>query len=259
MSDLALIHDQPDEPTGFVPRPHEIAERDEAITGIRKMERERKLRRLVTVGGGWIFGACMTVVAGAAVAIAVHRPVPRDHFSTGFIRADGVYERPLLNEDLPKDRSDILLKYSLIQYVTCWEAYSWQAAPRCYAIVSAMSEPPLRDRFQTARNDKKNPENPVAIYGDGPGSAKADVIAVRVNLDDRAPNAPTVSFVLRITTPGRPDRTIRKTATIAWSPPPAGGWATDQDPIPYDIQENYDPMGITIGHYVSTDDLGAVQ
>jgi len=254
MSGFAIDRDG-EVPTGFVPRSQEVSDNAKVINEIRQMERERKLRRLVTVAGGWVFGGCMTVVAASAVALMVHRPVPHDRLIATFNRADGAYEAPVMVEDLPKARSDILLKYSLIQYINAMESYSWEASNRNYNLVSAMSDKPLQTQFQAIRNDKKNPENPFVIYGNGPGAMKVDVIATKINLDDQSPNAPTAQIKLMITTPGRPDRTLIKTASIIWAPPPAGGWETDKDPIPPEIQQQFDPMGITITHYKSVVDL----
>lgn len=255
----AVLDHEADAPTGFVPRAHEVAEQDRAVAGFRAMECERKLWRLFTVAGGWVFGVCMTVMAGGAVALLVHRPAPHDRLIAVPLGNETPYQPPVLVEDLPRSRSDILLRHSLREFIKANESYSWEGDRHNYNLVSAMSDPALRAKFQAIRNDKKNPENPAVIYGTGPGAGKADVIAMKINIDEASPNAPTAQIVVRITTPGKPDRTVSKTASMTWAPPPAGGWETDQDPIPLEIQQQYDPMGITIGHYTSYPDLRTAQ
>ena len=231
-------------PPGFVPRGEELTKITRAISSARGLERERRIRRLVTVGGGWAVAAFMTVVAGACLGVMWVRPVPRDLLYIAMMHADGTYDAPQLREDLPRSQRDILFRHSVIQYVFARENYSWEGVNANYRRASAMSAPEERDRYQTVMLDKRNPDNPAVVYGEGLNASDADVTAIQVRTDPAAPNAVDAMFVLKVTAPNQAPRTIRKTARMTWMPA--------EDRIPPAIQQIYDPAGIAFTHYSSS-------
>jgi type IV secretory pathway component VirB8 len=238
-------------PPGYVPRGEELTEITRAISSARGLERERRIRRLVTVGGGWAVAAFMTVVAGACLGVMWVRPVPRDLLYVAMMHGDGTYDAPQLREDLPRSQRDMLFRHSVIQYVFARENYSWEGVNANYQRASAMSAPAERDRYQTAMLDKRNPENPAVIYGEGMNAAAVDVTAIQVRADPATPNAVDAMFVLRITAPNQAPRIIRKTARMTWMPA--------EDHIPPEIQQVYDPLGIAFTHYSSSPDPEAAR
>jgi len=238
-------------PPGYVPRGAQLTEITRAISSARGLERERRLRRLVTVGGGWAVAAFMTVVAGACLGVMWVRPVPRDLLYVAMMHGDGTYDAPQLREDLPRSQRDMLFRHSVIQYVFARENYSWEGVNANYQRASAMSAPAERDRYQTAMLDKRNPENPAVIYGEGMNAAAVDVTAIQVRADPATPNAVDAMFVLRITAPNQAPRIIRKTARMTWMPA--------EDHIPPEIQQVYDPLGIAFTHYSSSPDPEAAR
>ena len=205
-------------PPGYVPRGERLAEITRAISSARGLERERRIRRLVTIGGGWAVAAFMTVVAAACLGVMWTHPAPRDRYYVAMMHDDGTYDTPQLREDLPRSQRDMLFRHSVIQYVFARENYSWEGVNANYRRVSAMSAPAERDRYQTAMLDKRNPENPAVIYGEGLNAATADVTAIQVRTDPATPNAVDAMFVLKITAPNQASRTIRKTARMTWMP-----------------------------------------
>ena len=233
-------------PPGYVPRGEELAEITRAIAAARGLERERRIRRLVTIGGGWAVAAFMTLVAAACLGVMWVRPVPRDRYYVAMMHDDGTYDAPQLRENLPRSQRDMLFRHSVIQYVFARENYSWEGVNANYQRASAMSAPAERDRYQTVMLDKRNPENPAVIYGEGLNAATADVTAIQVRADPAAPNAVDAMFVLRVTAPNQAPRTIRKTARMTWMPA--------EDRIPPEIQQVYDPLGIAFTHYSSSPD-----
>ncbi len=113
-------------PPGYVPRGEELTEMTRAIAAARGLERERRIRRLVTIGGGWAVAAFMTVVATACLGVMWTRPAPRDHFYVAMMHDDGTYDAPRLREDLPRSQRDMLFRHSVVQYVFARENYSWE-------------------------------------------------------------------------------------------------------------------------------------
>ena len=236
-------------PPGYVPRGNEQAELSRAFAAARGLERERRIRRLVTIGGGWAVAAFMTLVAAACLGVMWVRPVPRDLLYVAMMHDDGTYDAPRLREDLPRSQRETLFRHTVIQYVFARENYSWEGVNAHYLRASAMSAPAERDRYQAVMLDKRNPDNPAVIYGEGLNAAVADVTAVRVRADPSAPNAVDAMFVLKVTAPNQAPRTIRKTARMTWMPA--------EDRIPPAIQQVYDPAGIAFTHYASTPDPDA--
>ena len=51
-------------PPGYVPRGEGLAEVTRAVAAARGLERERRIRRLVTIGGGWAVAVFMTARRG---------------------------------------------------------------------------------------------------------------------------------------------------------------------------------------------------
>ena len=238
-------------PPGYVPRGERLAEITRAISSARGLEREQRIRRLVTIGGGWAVAAFMTVVASACLGVMWTRPAPRDRYYVAMMHDDGTYDAPQLREDLPRSQRDMLFRHSVIQYVFARENYSWEGVNANYQRASAMSAPAERDRYQTAMLDKRNPENPAVIYGEGLNAAAVDVTAIQVRADPATPNAVDAMFVLKVTAPNQASRTIRKTARMTWMPA--------EDRIPPEIQLVYDPLGIAFTHYSSTLDPDAAR
>jgi type IV secretory pathway component VirB8 len=244
MSDSAL-------PPGFALRGEALQEVTRAIATARGLERERRIRRLITVGGGWAVAAMMTAVAAASLGVMWKRPVPQDRFYVSVLHDDGTYEAPVVREDLPRSQRDLLFRHTVIQYVLGRENYSWEGVNANYRRVSAMSAPDERDRYQAIMLDRRNPENPSVLYGEGLGAAVADVTAIQVQADPASPYAVDAVFLLKITAPNQAPRTLRKTARMTWM--------AAEDRIPADVQQMFDPMGIAFSHYSSTPDPDAAR
>jgi len=231
---------------GHVPRGEERDEVSRALAGVRGLERERRMRHLVTIFMGWGMAAFMTLVALACLAVLWARPAPRDRYYVAMMHDDGTYEAPQLREDLPASQRDLLFRHTVIEYVRARENYSWEGVNATYVRASAMSAPAERDRYQAVMLDKRNPDNPAAVYGEGVNAAIADVGAIQVRVDPAARYAVDAMFVVRVTAPNQAPQTIRKTARLTWMPA--------EDRIPPEIQQLYDPAGIAFTHYASTPD-----
>jgi type IV secretory pathway component VirB8 len=233
-------------PPGYVPRGSDLSELRRASAASHGLERERRIRRLVTIGGGWVVAAMMTTVAVACLAVMWVRPLPRDRFYVAILHDDGTYDAPEVRDDLPRRQRDLLFRHTVIQYVFARENYSWEGVNANYLRTSAMSSPAERDRYQAVMLDKRNPENPAVVYGDGLNAAIADVTAVQVRPDPASPDAVDAMFVVKITAPNQAPQIVRKTARMTWMPA--------DDRIPAAIQQLYDPAGIAFTHYSSTID-----
>lgn len=238
-------------PPGYVPRGADLTELRRASAAAHGLERERRIRRLVTIGGGWAVAGMMTAVAVACLGVMWIRPLPRDRFYVAMMHDDGTYDAPQVREDLPRRQQQILFRHTVIQYVFSRENYSWEGVNANYLRASAMSAPAERDRYQAVMLDKRNPENPAVLYGDGLNAAIADVTAVEVRRDPASPNAVDAMFVVKITAPNKEPQLIRKTARMTWMPA--------EDRIPATIQQLYDPAGIAFTHYSSIVDPEAKQ
>jgi len=222
-----------------------------AIAAVRGLERERRIRRLVTIGGGWAVAGMMSLTAAACLGVMWVRPVPQDRLYIAVLHDDGTYDAPAAREDLPRSQRDMLFRHTVIQYVFARENYSWEGVNANYRRASAMSAPAERDRYQSVMLDRRHPENPAVVYGEGLNAATADVMAIQVKADPASPNAVDAVFLVRITAPNQPPRTIRKTARMTWMP------AADR--IPPEIQQVHDPLGIAFTHYTATPDPEAVR
>lgn len=237
----------------FIQKPR--VQKDEAqahaLASARGFEQERRLRRLIAIGGGWLAAGMMTLVAVGALGILWHRPVPHDRFYVSILHEDGTYDAPAPREDLPPSRRVILFRHTVIQYIMARENYSYEGVNANYRRASVLSAPAERERYQSMMLDKRNPENPVNVYGDGMNAAIADVTSVQVKEDPASPNAVDAVFWIKITAPTQPPRTIRKTARMTWMPA--------DDHIPADVQQNYDPAGIAFTHYSATPDPDAAR
>ena len=231
-------------PPGYVPRGSDLSELRRASAATHGLERERRIRRLVTIGGGWVVAGMMTTVAVACLAVMWVRPMPRDRFYVAMLHDDGTYDAPEVRDDLPRRQQEILFRHTVMQYVFARENYSWEGVNANYLRTSAMSAPAERDRYQAVMLDKRNPENPAVVYGDGLNAAIADVTAVQVRPDPASPNAVDAMFVVKITAPNQAPQIVRKTARMTWMPA--------DDRIPAAIQQLYDPAGIAFTHYSST-------
>lgn len=245
MSDLATT------PPGFALRGADLKESARVFKIVDDLERERRIRRLVTIGGGWIMATLMTGVAVACLGVMWVRPVPQDRHWVAVLHDDGTYDPPVVREDLSRSQQAILFQYTVQQYVRARENYSWEGINANYKRASAMSAPAERARYQGVMLDRKHPENPAVLYGDGLNAAITDVGNIVVRLDPNSPNAVSVSFVLKITPPNLPPRTLRKTAVMTWM--------DARDQIPADVQQQYDPAGIAFTHYSSNPDPDAAR
>jgi type IV secretory pathway component VirB8 len=221
------------------------------IAAARGLEQERRLRRVVTIAGGWAVACFMTLVSSMALGVMWHRPAPRDRYYVAMIHDDGTYEAPQLRDDLPRGQRDLLFRHTVIQYVFARENYTWEAVNANYQRASAMSAPAERDRYQGVMLDKRNPENPAVVYGEGLNASAVDVTAIQVRVDPASPNAVDAMFMLRITAPGQAARIVRKTARMTWMPA--------EDRIAPAVQQVYDPAGIAFTHYSSTPDPEAAR
>ena len=223
-----------------------------AVAAARGLEHERRLRRLVTVGGGWVAAGMMTLVAGGCLAVVLTRPVPKAQVYVSLLHDDGSYDAPVVRDDLPQSRRDMLFRYTVMQYILARENYSYEGINANYRLASVLSAPAERERYQSLMLDKKNPENPVVIYGDGLNASIADVQSnVQIRVDPASPGALDAIFLVKVTAPNQPARMVRKTARLTWMP------ADDQ--IPLEVQQQHDPLGIAFTHYSSTPDPEAVR
>jgi len=238
-------------PSGFVPRGEERDGITRALAGVRALEREGRMRRLVTIFMGWGMAAFMTLIALACLAVLWARPAPRDRLYVAILRADETYEAPRPREDLPASQRDMLFRHTVIEYVRARENYTWEGVNAIYQRASAMSAPEERDRYQAVMLDRRNPSNPAVVYGEGANAAMADVSAIQVRVDPAARYAVDAMFVVRITAPGQAPQLIRKTARLTWMP------AADR--IPPEVQQLYDPAGVAFTHYESTPDPEAAR
>ena len=237
--------------SGLVLRGEALQEATRAMNAVASLDRERRIRRLVTVGGGWVMAMLMGGVAAAALGVMWVRPVPRDRVYVAVLHDDGTYDAPIAREDLSASRKEMLFRYSVVQYVKARENYSWEGVNINYRRVSAMSSPTERDRYQAVMIDRRNPDNPAVLYGDGLNAAIADVTAIQVRSDPASPNSVDAVFLVKITAPNQAPRTIRKTARLTWMPA--------EDRIPPEVQQEFDPLAIAFTHYSSTPDPGAAQ
>jgi type IV secretory pathway component VirB8 len=238
-------------PPGYALRGAELAEVTRAIAAARGLERERRVRRIVTICGGWAVAAMMSIVSAVCLGVMWIRPVPQDRLFVAVLHDDGTYDAPQVREDLPRGRRDMLFRHTVAQYVFARENYSWEGVNANYRRASAMSAPAERDRYQAVMLDRRHPENPAVVYGDGLNAAIVDVTAIQVKADPASPNAVDAVFLLKVTAPNQAPRTVRKTARMTWMPA--------EDRIPPEIQQVYDPLGIAFTHYTSTPDPDAVR
>lgn len=216
------------------------------MLGVRSLDREARTRRLVTIGGGWAMAGFMTLVAGGCLGVMWNRPVPRDLLYVALMHDDGSYDPPRVREDMSRSQRDMLFRHTVTQYVFARENYSWEGINANYVRASAMSAPAERERYQTVMLNRKDPENPAIVYGEGIGASTADVVSIQVRPDPATPNAVDAVFMVKITTPGQAARTIRKTARMTWM-------LADEHISPM-TQQLYDPAGIAFTHYSSTPD-----
>lgn len=235
---------------GFALRPGDVAEAKRSLAVVDSLVREGRLRRLVTIAGGWVFGSLMTLIAVACLRVMWVRPVVHDRVYVSIVHDDGTFDAPALRDDLPRSLHDAVFRHTVIQYVRDNENYVWESINGNYKRVSAMSTPAERARYQAKMLDRKNPENPAVLYGEGQNAAVVDVEAIQVRTDPATPNAVTAAFLLKITPPGLPPRRLRKTANMTW--------LSAADTIPPDIQQLYDPLGIAFSHYQSDLDPEAI-
>ncbi len=226
---------------GFALRGDALAEVKQSYAVVDGLVRERRLRRLVTIGGGWIVAGMMTTVAAACLAIMWDRPTVQDRVYVSIVHDDGTFDAPKVRDDLPRSLHDTVFRHTVIQYVRDRENYVWESVNGNYRRVSAMSTPAEMARYQAVMLDRKNPDNPAVLYGDGLNAAVVDVVGIQVRTDPATPYAVSAAFVIKITAPGLPPRTLRKTASITW--------LAAADVIPPDIQQAYDPLGIAFSHY----------
>jgi len=233
-------------PPGFAPRGEGLKEAQRAMAHVDGMERERRIRRLVTIGGGWVVAAMMTAVAGGCLAVMWARPVPQDRPFVIVMRDDGSYAPAQVRDDLGASQKAVLFRHTVEQYVKARENYTWEGINGLYRQASAMSAPAERARYQALMLDPKSPENPGVLYGEGINAASADVTSIVVRSDPNAPFSVAASFVLKVQPPNLPARYFRKTATMSWM--------DARDAIPPAIQQQYDPAGISFAHYASNID-----
>ena len=195
--------------------------------------------------GIWSAAGMMTCVAAGSLAILWHRPVPQDRFYVSVLHDDGTYNPPMPREDLAPSQRDMLFRYTVIQYVLARENYAYESVNANYRRASILSAPAERERYQSVMLDKRNPENPVVMYGDGINAKIADVQGnIRIRIDPATPNAVDALFLVKVTAPNQRERLVPKTARMTWMP------AADQ--IPAETQQMYDPLGIAFTHYSST-------
>jgi hypothetical protein len=244
MSDLAAN-------PGLVLRGDASQEVQAHFADVRSLERERRRMRRVGFWGGWMMAGMMTGVAGLFAGIYLHRPVPRDQLYVAVMHDDGTYEPPVMRDDLTRSQRSMVLRYTLGEYIRCREEYSWESINALYRRCSAMSDLKEQARYQQPILDDANPQNPYRLYGTGASAGRAEVVAMRMQIDPSSPNAVNAFVAVRLTPPDKltagggtaaPKR-VRKVIHLTWDDPDI--------PLPMEVQQMFDPAGIVITHYAS--------
>ena len=221
------------------------------IAATRGLEHERRIWRLFSVAGGWCVAGLMTCVAVASLTIVLNRPMPRDVLHVALVHDDGSYDPPRARDDLSFGQRARLFNYTVVQYVQARENYSYEGINANFQRASAMSAPEEAARYKKTILDKKSPDNPALLYGDGLNAGTANVTSIQLRPDPASPNAIDAAFVLEVTLPNQPKRSLRKTARLAWM--------DASDRIPIAVQQQYDPAGIAFLSYASTIDPDLMQ
>lgn len=244
MSDVAVDD-------GFVLRGAARAEAEHVFAEVRSLERERRRMRRIGVYGGWAVAGMMTCVAGLFGGIYLHRPVPRDVLYVAVMHDDGTYEPPAPRDDLSRSQRQMVLRYTLGEYIKCREEYSWESVNALYRRCSAMSSPDEQQRYQAPILNDQDPANPYRLYGTGDKAGRVEVVAVRLQTDPSSPNSVNAFVTERLIPPANlsaggssatPMR-VRKIVHLTFDQP--------EDQLPMEVQQAFDPAGVVITHYTS--------
>ena len=136
-------------PPGYVPRGERLAEITRAISSARGLEQERRIRRLVTIGGGWAMAGMMSLIATACLGVMWTRPAPRDHFYIAMMHGDGTCR--LRGRRGATAHAFLAFRH---QYKVRRE-YSWEGVNANYRRASR-ERTGERDRYRAVAADKRN-------------------------------------------------------------------------------------------------------
>jgi type IV secretory pathway component VirB8 len=128
----------------------------------RKARRDRRSRWL---SGGTTL-ALLAVCAAQATAITLMLPLEKPVPIIVYQRADGTVVNTVEWASLPREVQEDTTVNVVWNYVQQRESWSEGNAGWAWTVVSAMSSPPVRDRFQ-AWYRKENPDSPARTYRDG--------------------------------------------------------------------------------------------
>ncbi|MDB5848221.1 MAG: virB8 [Rhodoferax sp.] len=117
---------------------------------------EREVRRSRWVNRGLMTYSVMATAACAALIGVVSYTVPNVRIQPVYMiaRDDGTFDTVNSQWELPKNLTDAQKKATFWQYVQQRESYQRLSARDNYEVVSAMSAPEVRERFQNYWNDK---------------------------------------------------------------------------------------------------------
>lgn len=140
-------------------------------------------------------------------------------------------------EDLSAGQREVVLRKTLLEYLRARIEYVYQLQQRDYTTVSALSEPKLREVYQSAWWNGKTPGHPHLVYGNSPTAGYALVTQAAIHRDPNASNAASATFTLHRVLPNAAPQDVKMRADFAW-----GDAAPGDIPIP--ILEQYDPLSI---------------
>ena len=234
---------------GLLPRGEAAALAERSMAETRRAATLSTLRHGVLTLGGWTvaLGACG--VAWFALRELHTRPVPEPQVYVSIVWADRTLP-PKLRRDLTAAEREVVRLNTFARYVRCREEYVWAALRECYQHVSAMSSPAVRAAYQNRMNDKQDPAAPRQYYGDDAGAGTGRIDG-RVNVypDRREPNHYVATFTLVEERPGKPAARRNRIVRLVYD----DGSAV----IPYDLQQDYTPLGDVVVWYVNDPDRAA--
>jgi type IV secretion system protein VirB8 len=169
-----------------------------AVESLNFQQREvRRSRRVSLFAVGW---ASVATVLLCVNIVTLSYTVPSVHLVPLWIynHPDGTVDVVHNQSSLPEAISDADKRAWLWQYVKLRESYVWPDAHDNYDVVSAMSAPDVRDRFQAWYNDK---------IPDAPGPVKSlgkdGVIQVKLRDSDLVGDIFTVRYCRYVELPGQ--------------------------------------------------------
>lgn len=231
-----------------VPVPTERLEELYAGTVSYQAANARKWRRRGVIG--LTFGAVATVTMFAeAWAIVEMLPLVRVVPVMMTMNADGSVDTHVMFSALPKDKRVAAIQASLWQYVRLRESYSFSEWRYNYDVVSAMSEPRVREQFQTWVNGK-SPNNPVIKYAKDTTETALFVGGGFLSHDDTySSGVYQITFMQQVWTADAPQPAQRRmVVTLTY---------TVADNIPAMERVTMNPDGVIVTEYPGAQPAGA--